>query len=45
MYQKQLEDISNPYKSDGTIKESDELKTAYEIRAWQKWIGERSYRD
>jgi hypothetical protein len=30
------------FNEDGSYKSGEDLKMAYEVRAWQKWIGERS---
>ena len=35
----ELEKLSNPYNEDATPKTDDERQMAFEIRAWQKWIG------
>jgi hypothetical protein len=40
-FRKQLDDLSNPYNQDGSIKTGEDYQTAIEIRAWEKWIGER----
>jgi hypothetical protein len=37
---KELDDLSNPYNEDGTPKQDEDRQTAFEIRAWQKWLGE-----
>ena len=36
-----LDDLSNPFNDDMTPKSDDERQIAFEIRAWQKWIGEK----
>jgi len=40
-FRKESETISNPYNADGTVKTGDEYQTAIEIRAWEKWIGDK----
>lgn len=37
----ELDNLSNPYNEDGTPKMDDQRQMAFEIRAWQKWIGEK----
>lgn len=37
----ELDRLSNPYNEDATPKSDDERQMAFEIRAWQKWLGER----
>ena len=37
-----LDDIQNPYNADGTVKPREEMQMAFELRAWQRWIGERT---
>ena len=36
-----LDKLSNPYNEDLTPKTDGELQMAFEIRAWQKWLGEK----
>lgn len=38
----ELRDLSNPFNIDGTNKTGDQLQMAFEIRAWEKWIGDRT---
>lgn len=37
-----LDNLSNPYNADGTIKDEENRIIAFELRAWQRWIGERT---
>ncbi len=39
----ELDKLSNPYNEDATPKQDDERQMAFEIRAWQKWLGEKLY--
>lgn len=41
MWTNELKKLSNAYNEDGTIKTDDELQTAYELKAWQRWIGQK----
>lgn len=36
-----LDDLSNPYNEDGSTKTGEDYQTAIEIRAWEKWIGQK----
>lgn len=38
-------DISSTYNDDGTLKELDDRKIAYEITAWNKWLSENTQAD
>lgn len=35
-----LEKFTNPFNEDGSYKMGEDLKMAYEVRAWQKYIGQ-----
>lgn len=37
----ELDDMQNPYNADGSVKDEEEKTIAFELRAWQKWIGEK----
>lgn len=39
MWNHQLEQLSNAYNEDGTIKTDEDRQIAFELKAWQKWIG------
>ena len=39
MWKHQLEQLSNAYNEDGTIKTDEDRQIAFELKAWQKWIG------
>ena len=39
MWNHQLEQLSNAYNEDGTIKTDEDIQIAFELKAWQKWIG------
>jgi hypothetical protein len=41
-WQTELENLQNPYEPDGTYKDPENRKMAFELRAWNKWIGERT---
>lgn len=40
-WQDSLERLSSPFNDDMSPKQDDELQIAFEIRAWQKWLGEQ----
>ena len=40
-FRKELEELSNPYTEAGTVKTGEDYQSAIEIRAWEKWIGEK----
>lgn len=37
-----LEEFISIFNVDGSYKDGEDLKMAYEVRAWQKWIGQHS---
>lgn len=41
MWQHRLEQLFNAYNEDGTIKTGEDKQIAFELKAWQKWIGEQ----
>lgn len=41
MWRDQLDDLSNPFNYDGSMKVDDEFDAAMEIQSWQKWIGDK----
>ena len=40
-WQDALDQLQNPFNEDMTPKIDDERQVAFEIRAWQKWLGEK----
>lgn len=45
MWQHQLKQLANAYNEDGTIKIDEDRQIAFELRAWQKWIGDQIQSD
>ena len=45
MWQHQLKQLANAYNEDGTIKIDEDRQIAFELRAWQKWIGDQMQSD
>lgn len=45
MWNHQLEQLSNAYNEDGTIKTDEDRQMAFELKAWQKWIGSKMESD
>jgi hypothetical protein len=39
----ELNNVSNPFNDDGSYKDLEDRKVAFEIRSWQKFINERTY--
>lgn len=39
----ELDKLSNPYNEDATPKLDEDRQIAFEIRAWQKWLGDQLY--
>lgn len=39
-WRNKLDYLSNPYNEDGTIKDEEDRKIAFELTAWQKWSNE-----
>lgn len=44
-WQDRATEISSMYNNDGTLKELDDRKIAYEITAWNKWLTENTQAD
>lgn len=42
LWQNELDQLSNAYYPDGTMKTGDELMMAYELKAWQRWVNDQS---
>lgn len=40
-WRKKMDELSNPYNGDGSKKTGEDYQTAIEIRAWEKWIGDK----
>jgi hypothetical protein len=41
-WKSRLEDFTSIFNKDGSYKHGEDLKMAYEVRAWQKWIGQNT---
>ena len=42
IWYQRFDEFKDIFNKDGSYKSGEDLKMAYEVRAWQKWIGERS---
>lgn len=40
-FRREAEELQNTYNADGTIKTGEDYQCAIEIRAWEKWIGDK----
>jgi len=44
MWMNKMDDFTNVFEKDGSYKIGEDLKMAYEVRAWQRWIGSKTNR-
>lgn len=45
MWISKLDKFTNLFNEDGSYKDGEDLKMAYEVRAWQRWIGSNTNRE
>jgi hypothetical protein len=44
-WRERMDKFTSIFNDDGSYKTGEDLKMAYEVRAWQKWVGEHTDSD